>query len=438
MRDVLEITVEWSGTVIDVHHLGAGEQFTLDAETAYGGIDDLLPPGGLTLAQVGEAGFRVVVPVGATGAHWGEAASELSAEQAQAIALTPGARVCCVFGPLTFYFARVPAAVRPARRTFAGVLGDVKSFASAALLHAAVVIVALAVPPTKQALSIDRFMGDDRFVDVIMTPSDPVEPVSQTGEPSDTDEDGGAEAPAVDAPNEAGGVDSPEPMTRPAPLTPTERKAHAKATASAIGEALDQALDGGDFLGGADPLGQQASSALAGLNGRPQGEGAGLGGGDSLFGGVGIAGTGGGPQGSLRTGKVQAKCTECRTVKTAFGRKQPKKMKRPKIIPLEPNVADGLTREEVQRVIRRMRAQYRACYDKALQTHRGLEGKVRISFMVKPDGSVLLPKVQENTMGTPEVANCIARRMKTWHFPKPRGGGIVTVRYPFLFRAPDA
>ncbi|MGK0362223.1 MAG: hypothetical protein ACI9U2_004543, partial [Bradymonadia bacterium] len=136
MQDVLEVTVEWCGTVIDVQHLGADEHFTLDSATPYGGLDDLLPPDGLRLAQVSPDGVRVVIPQGIEGAHLGEGLTALPADAAQALMLAVGARARCAVGPLTIYFARVAPAVHPGRRTMLDLLGDVKTFGAAAALHA--------------------------------------------------------------------------------------------------------------------------------------------------------------------------------------------------------------------------------------------------------------------------------------------------------------
>ena len=32
------------------------------------------------------------------------------------------------------------------------------------------------------------------------------------------------------------------------------------------------------------------------------------------------------------------------------------------------------------------------------------------------------------------VADCVVRRVKAFEFPKPKGGGIVVVSYPFTFK----
>ena len=37
-------------------------------------------------------------------------------------------------------------------------------------------------------------------------------------------------------------------------------------------------------------------------------------------------------------------------------------------------------------------------------------------------------------MKNANVENCLASRIKTWVFPKPKGGGIVIVNYPFVFK----
>ena len=38
------------------------------------------------------------------------------------------------------------------------------------------------------------------------------------------------------------------------------------------------------------------------------------------------------------------------------------------------------------------------------------------------------------TTNTPELEKCIAGRVRTWVFPKPKGGGVVVVTYPFMFK----
>jgi hypothetical protein len=41
-------------------------------------------------------------------------------------------------------------------------------------------------------------------------------------------------------------------------------------------------------------------------------------------------------------------------------------------------------------------------------------------------------------MGNLRVENCVVQAVRRWEFPKPLGGGIVIVSYPFNFTAGDA
>ena len=49
--------------------------------------------------------------------------------------------------------------------------------------------------------------------------------------------------------------------------------------------------------------------------------------------------------------------------------------------------------------------------------------------------SIVASVVQNSTMGNPEVEQCIAGAVRRWEFPKPQGGGIVIVSYPFVLKA---
>ena len=40
--------------------------------------------------------------------------------------------------------------------------------------------------------------------------------------------------------------------------------------------------------------------------------------------------------------------------------------------------------------------------------------------------------VSSTTLSDKNVGNCVAKAVKRWKFPKPRGGGNVVVTYPFV------
>jgi hypothetical protein len=76
----------------------------------------------------------------------------------------------------------------------------------------------------------------------------------------------------------------------------------------------------------------------------------------------------------------------------------------------------------------------RACYDKALVENPNLTGRVIIKFTIAGSGKVVAAVVQETTLNHPQVERCMADATLTWLFPKPQGGGIVIVSYPFVLR----
>ena len=62
-----------------------------------------------------------------------------------------------------------------------------------------------------------------------------------------------------------------------------------------------------------------------------------------------------------------------------------------------------------------------------------LNGKVAIKFVISPSGSVSTSSVAQSTANDTELETCVAGRVRTWTFPKPKGGGVVIVTYPFIF-----
>lgn len=141
------------------------------------------------------------------------------------------------------------------------------------------------------------------------------------------------------------------------------------------------------------------------------------------LGASGGAGGGGAGEGSLGLG----------TVGGIQGAGSPPRGPAASVRALVPEVSGSLSPDMVRRVVRRHLNQVRYCYEIALRQTPGLEGEVRVSFTIAADGSVPVTNVVANTVGSPEVAACIASRPRTWLFPQPEGGGTVVVNQTFVF-----
>ena len=97
-------------------------------------------------------------------------------------------------------------------------------------------------------------------------------------------------------------------------------------------------------------------------------------------------------------------------------------------------VKGSLSKEVVRRVIRRQTAQFKRCYEKALESNPELEGKVMIKLVINADGKVLSASVAESTLDDTDMEHELAQIMKKMTFPAVAGGGVVIVYYPLIFK----
>ncbi len=102
----------------------------------------------------------------------------------------------------------------------------------------------------------------------------------------------------------------------------------------------------------------------------------------------------------------------------------------------EPVGLGTIDRDKVKRIFRRRQVAIRRCYEKQLRAHKDLAGKVTVQFTIGPAGRVTKVKVKKNTTGSKELAACVVRKLKSWSFPRPKGGQVTFVR-PFVFRKLD-
>ncbi len=98
-------------------------------------------------------------------------------------------------------------------------------------------------------------------------------------------------------------------------------------------------------------------------------------------------------------------------------------------------VDEGLTREQIGRVIHAHRDEIRYCHESAMLRSPGAEGKLDARFSIGASGTVQRTAAGGSTVGDRRLHDCILARLKGWKFPKPKGGVTVAVKYPFVLKA---
>jgi hypothetical protein len=186
-------------------------------------------------------------------------------------------------------------------------------------------------------------------------------------------------------------------------------------------------------LFGTNGLGGALQAALGGIKGTTVGDaggvlgmglkgGGGGGGGTGNTLGIGSVGTKGvaGGQGSYGTG-------------VTLGGKKTADIA---IAASDPEITGSIDRELIRRVVRSHLDQLRYCYEVQLTKNPKLSGKVAVKWVVTEQGTVSSSVVAQTTTGNNELDTCVAGRVLTWVFPKPKGGGVAVVTYPFIFKEP--
>jgi len=228
---------------------------------------------------------------------------------------------------------------------------------------------------------------------------------------------------------EAGRKDAPKRNAHMAPQGKPNEKDQARMLTSRIFGGKGGGLS---TVFGSNGLGGELTAAMGGLFGASAGDSKG-------FGGLGLRGTGGGGGGVGDTIGIGAIGTKGRgggtgTYGSGIGVLGGKKVSDIGITSSDPEVMGSLDKELIRQVIRSHRDQIRYCYETQLARFPNLKGKVQVKFIISAAGTVASSSVSQSTVGNGELDSCVAGRVRTWIFPKPKGGGVVVVVYPFLFQ----
>jgi len=98
-------------------------------------------------------------------------------------------------------------------------------------------------------------------------------------------------------------------------------------------------------------------------------------------------------------------------------------------------ISGGLTREQINRVVRRNKKDISRCFETREQFSPGLSGKVAMNFTINSLGRVAAASAGASSIKDAALKNCLSRKISTWRFDKPTGGRLVKVSYPFNFKS---
>ena len=95
----------------------------------------------------------------------------------------------------------------------------------------------------------------------------------------------------------------------------------------------------------------------------------------------------------------------------------------------------GRTAKDIQTIVAARRDDARACYDKALASHPGIEGDLDIKWKIDPQGNVVDAEVDttKSSILEPTVGQCIIDIIKKIKFAASPKGFESRAHYPFNF-----
>ncbi len=97
-----------------------------------------------------------------------------------------------------------------------------------------------------------------------------------------------------------------------------------------------------------------------------------------------------------------------------------------------PEVQGEMDRDAIRDVVRAHIAEIRQCYNQGLAEDPKLAGRLAVHFEIGRTGRVTSAQLQSSDLGHAGVESCVVGAVKDWKFPRPRGGGKVSVTYPFV------
>jgi outer membrane biosynthesis protein TonB len=93
---------------------------------------------------------------------------------------------------------------------------------------------------------------------------------------------------------------------------------------------------------------------------------------------------------------------------------------------------EGVSNSALNGAVQAAAGSARGCYNRALQKNAGAAGKMVVSVQVGSTGQVCGANITNDSVGSPEVSNCVLGRFQGKSFPRP-DKGCVTINVPLSF-----
>jgi TonB family protein len=304
------------------------------------------------------------------------------------------------------------------------------------------------VPPDPKSLSLDLFNADSRFVNfLIKPPEEKEEEIPEWLKKKGPDEQGGkgkrhkgeeGKMGKKTSKNKEGLYGLKGPKDNPDPHLAKKLAEENAKNAGILGVLkMNEGSHLASIFGRDTAAGSDAVNVLGGLIGNEIGEAYGVGGLGLVGTGTGGGGTGEGTIGLGNFGTIGKGGGGGNG--SGYGRGAGglggRRARAPDVIPGQANVRGSLDKEIIRRIIRRHINEVKYCYESELTKKADLSGRISVQFTIAATGQVIASVLQSSTMGNIRVENCVVQSVRRWEFPKPMGGGIVIVSYPFNFTA---
>jgi hypothetical protein len=102
--------------------------------------------------------------------------------------------------------------------------------------------------------------------------------------------------------------------------------------------------------------------------------------------------------------------------------------------PEEAVVMGSIDADAVERALLAHKDEFRLCYEKEINAENpNLAGRVGTNFVIGSSGRVTHAGIESSTLNNANTERCIVQVLKRIEFPIPRGAGVVQVTYPFKF-----